>query len=63
MSREPTAPIRVVVFDAETGEQLDERFIENDYVLVAAGTCFVEHANIPQNGTHVVTVKGVGGKS
>lgn len=37
--------------------------IENDYILVTAGTCRrVGVQMYPKTGTHVITVKNVGGR-
>lgn len=50
--------IRVTVLDTESGETNTEE-IENDYVLVTAGTCHLAHTNIyPTKGTVVLTIKG-----
>lgn len=50
--------IKVTVSDPETGEVLDETVIDNDYVIVCAGTCYRHHVGRFTNGTHVITVKG-----
>lgn len=49
--------IRVTVEDLETGET-ETIDVDNDYVILAAGTCNVEHVQAYSNGTHVLTVKG-----
>lgn len=49
--------IRVTVHDLVDGtEQSTE--IEDDYVIICAGSCHVEHINAFATGTHVLTVKG-----
>jgi len=50
--------IRVTVEDLETGETAS-RVIENDYVLVTAGTCHLSSYQMHQSGTHTLYVKGV----
>ena len=52
-----TKPIRVTAEDLETG---DKRSVEvmDDYVILAAGSCYVAHTQAHANGTHVVTIKG-----
>jgi hypothetical protein len=53
------APIKVTVTDPESGEVLGEHTIENDYVLVCAGSCYLDGTQAyPGTGTHVLTVKG-----
>jgi hypothetical protein len=53
-----SAAVKVTVSDPETGEVLGEQVIDNNYVLVVAGTCHLAHTNAHANGTHVLTVKG-----
>lgn len=49
--------IRVTVRDlADDTENSVE--IEDDYVIVCAGDCYVSHTQAGLNGTHVLTVKG-----
>lgn len=49
--------IKVTVTDPVTGEVLGEQVVDNDYVLVCAGTAHLTHTQV--NGTtHVLTVKG-----
>lgn len=51
--------IKVTVTDLGTGDT-DEAVIEDNYVLVCAGSCYREHVQADlANGTHVITVKGV----
>lgn len=47
----------VRVLDPETDEVLDEATIENDYVLICAGTAQLTHTQV-SGGTHTLTVKG-----
>ena len=50
--------IRVTVTDTETGES-DTATIENDYILIVAGSCYLDGiADYPTTGTRVLTVKG-----
>lgn len=50
--------IRVTVVDTENGDT-ETTEIENDYVLICAGTCNLAHSNIyPTKGTVVLTIKG-----
>ncbi len=58
---EPTdqaKPIKVTVTDPESGEVLGEQLLENDYLLLVAGTAHLAGAQKYGNGTHVLTVKG-----
>jgi hypothetical protein len=50
--------IKVTVTDPVTGEVLGEKVIDNDYLLIVAGTCHLAHTNAHANGTHILTVKG-----
>lgn len=50
--------IRVTVTDLDTGES-DSRDIDNDYVLVNAGSAYLASIQTYANGTHQLTVKGV----
>lgn len=49
--------IEVTVRDTETGES-ETQTIENDYVIVVAGDCYVDSRQAYGSGTHVLTVKG-----
>lgn len=49
--------IRIAVMDLETGES-ESQEVSDDYVIVCAGSCFLEHTQAYANGTHVLTVKG-----
>lgn len=50
--------IEVTVRDTETGSE-ETQTIANDYVLVVAGSCHVEHTQVYGSGsTHVLTIKG-----
>lgn len=54
-----SAQIRVTVEDLLTGEK-ETAEIEDDYILVTAGTCEQTHVQASKNGTHVLTVKRPG---
>ena len=50
--------IQVTVLDTETGES-ETQTIENDVIVVTAGTCYVAGVqDYPSKGTQVYTVKG-----
>jgi hypothetical protein len=50
--------IRVTVLDTESGETSTEE-VENDYILVVAGTCHLANVQAyPTKGTVVLTIKG-----
>ena len=50
--------IRVTVTDTETGDS-ETREIDNDVIVVVAGTCYVDGiADYPTTGTQVYTIKG-----
>lgn len=52
--------VRVIVEDLDDAEKEREVVeLEDDYVIICAGSCHVEHVNtFPASGTHVLTVKG-----
>jgi hypothetical protein len=52
-------PIKVTVSDPDTGEVLGEQVIEDDYVLICAGSARLDSTQAYALGTHVLTVKGV----
>lgn len=52
-----TDPVKVTITDPVSGELLEEKLLENDYVLVCAGTRYLAHTNVHANGTHVLTIK------
>lgn len=53
--------IRVTVTDTETGDT-ETAEIENDVIIVTAGTCHIAHFNdYLGTGTTIYTVKGRGG--
>lgn len=55
--------IEVTVRDTETGES-ETAVIDNDYILITAGTCWLAGVqDYPTKGTRVLTVKGRGGRS
>lgn len=59
MSADPG--IRVTVEDLATGETESQQ-VQNDYIIVCAGSCHVAHTQVyPKKGTHVLTIKGRGG--
>ena len=50
--------IQVTVLDTESGET-ETKTIENDVLVITAGTCYVAHVNdYPGKGTQVYTIKG-----
>jgi hypothetical protein len=51
-------PIKIQVRDPVTDELLEESLIENDYLIICAGRCYLAHTQAHANGTHVLTVKG-----
>lgn len=48
--------IEVTVRDTETGDT-DTATIENNYIVITAGTCEVTNTQVYGNGTTVITVK------
>lgn len=55
-----TDAIKVTVTDPATGEVLGEQVVEDDYVLICAGTAWLSGTQVhPGTGTHQLTVKGV----
>lgn len=53
-----SAQIRVTVEDLATGDT-ESTEIADDYILIAAGSCYLAHVNdYPMKGTAVLTVKG-----
>lgn len=55
-----TAPLKITVTDAETGEHLgDQLVVPGDYVLICHEPCHLANTQAyPLKGTHVLTVKG-----
>ena len=53
-----TAAIKVTVTNPETGDVLGEATVQDDYLLLVAGTCHLAGTQAHANGTHVLTVKG-----
>lgn len=50
--------IEVTVRDTETGES-ETQTIENDVIVITAGTCYVDRIqDYPAKGTQVYTIKG-----
>ena len=39
-------PVKVVVSDPVSGEVLEERIVDNDYILICAGNRYVKSAQI-----------------
>ena len=50
-----------VTAQALDGGEPESRVIKDDYNLVTDGDCYVDHIQVHMNGTHVITVKNVGG--
>jgi hypothetical protein len=52
--------IRVTVEDLESGDT-ESQEIENDYIIVCAGSCHVAQIlSYPTKGTQILTIKGRG---
>jgi hypothetical protein len=49
--------IRVTATDLDTGDE-ESIVIWDDYNIVVAGSCYIAHAQVSANGTHVLTIKG-----
>jgi len=49
--------VKVTVSDPVTGEVLEERVVENDYMIVCSGDREVGLTTVYSNGTHVVTIR------
>lgn len=49
--------VKVTVTDPDSGEVLEERVVEDDYVVITAGNRYVAHTQAHANGTHVFTIK------
>ena len=53
---------RVTAEDTGTGDT-ETRLIKDDYNLVTDGDCYVAGIqSYPKSGTHVITIRNVGGK-
>lgn len=52
---------RVTALDIDAGDS-ESRVIKDDYDLVTDGDCYVHGVVTYPNGTHVITVKNVGGE-
>jgi hypothetical protein len=50
-------PIKVTVSDPGTGEVLEERVLDDDYLVLCAGNRYLDSVQAHANGTHVLTVK------
>ena len=55
MSAPSKSPIVVRVYDAETDKLLEERRIENDYILICAGNRYVKSQQV-MGKTHMLAV-------
>ncbi|MGL5934470.1 MAG: hypothetical protein ACRCZI_02485, partial [Cetobacterium sp.] len=44
---------------ADSGPDKDSVLITDNYVIVCDGTAYLHHTQIYENGTHVLTIKGV----
>lgn len=49
--------IRVTVVDLLTGDT-ETVEVGDDYLLIAAGSCYLDGTQVYGNGTHVLTIKG-----
>lgn len=54
--RDMTKPVKVTVSNPETGVVLEEKLLENDYVVITAGNRYVDGIQI-MGGTHIVYIK------
>lgn len=54
--------VKVTVEDPETGETIS-RTITDDYVLITAGSAYLDSTQWHANGTRVLTVKGATGEA
>lgn len=53
--------IKVTVSEPESGEVLEERVIDNDYLVIVAGDRYIEGVQAhTATGTHIVTIKRAG---
>lgn len=50
--------IEISVRDLDSNEPPETVVIDDDYMLITAGACYLHHTNAFANGTHVLTVKG-----
>lgn len=62
MSEASVTALRVTVKDGKTGDTEIFHVAENDYWIIATGTCEVVNVTAHANGTHVLTIKGRGGR-
>ncbi|GLJ78649.1 hypothetical protein [Microbacterium imperiale] len=49
--------IKVTVSDPESGEELESRVIDNDFMVLCAGDRYIDGVQAYANGTQIVTVK------
>jgi hypothetical protein len=55
---------RVTAQDLDDDSATDSRVIKDSYSIVTDGDCYVHHVQAyPKSGTHVITVKGIDGKT
>lgn len=50
-------PIKVTVSDPATGEVLESRILDNDFMVLCAGNRYIDSVQAHGNGTQVLTVK------
>ncbi|MFJ4173381.1 hypothetical protein [Microbacterium sp. NPDC089696] len=50
-------PVNVTVSDPETGEELESRIVDNDFMVICAGDRYIDGVQAYGNGTQVLTVK------
>lgn len=52
-----SAGVKVTVSDPETGEELESRIVDNDFMVICAGDRYLGGVQAYGNGTQVLTVK------
>lgn len=58
MERDPMSPILVRVIDPSTGDTLEEKTLDNDFILLCHGRVYLDGQQYyPTTGTSVLTVK------
>jgi hypothetical protein len=55
ISEEGKGPIKVTVSDPETGKVLEEKIVDNDYLIVTAGRRYVKSIQM-MGKTHMLAV-------
>lgn len=54
---------QVTAHNIDNPAETESKVIKDDYNLVCDGDCYVAHVQVyPKSGTHVITVKNVGGE-